>query len=120
METFEPTVEHLAHPGVDALMKKLEPLLVSGRMDNIIDLLSLGSDLVDLLDTAMVDKLAQGFEDVTALTWTVGNALRMAQAQSSDTQPPSLLGLVQLLREPQTRRGIALMLRVLNNLGRQY
>lgn len=120
METFEPTVEHLAHPGVDALMKKLEPLLVSGRMDNIIDLLSLGSDLVDLLDTAMVDKLAHGFEDVTALTWTVGNALRMAQAQSGDTQPPSLLGLVQLLREPQTRRGIALMLRVLNNLGRQY
>jgi len=117
METFEPTVEHLAHPGVDALMKKLEPLLVSGRMDNIIDLLSLGSDL---LDTAMVHKRAHGFEDVTALTWTVGNALRMAQAQSSDTQPPSLLGLVQLLREPQTRRGIALVLRVLNNLGRQY
>ncbi|KJK14985.1 DUF1641 domain-containing protein [Pseudomonas sp. NPDC087612] len=108
-----------ANPGLDALVRKLQPLLDSGRLDNVVDLLSLSADLVDLLDAAMVEKLSGLFEEATALSWNLGNALRMASAQTRNQPTPSLYGLLLLLRDPHTRRGLALVLRVLNVIGRQ-
>ncbi|CAK9888656.1 MULTISPECIES: DUF1641 domain-containing protein [Pseudomonas] len=106
--------------GLEALLRKLQPLLDSGRLDNVVDLLSLSADLVDLLDAAMIEKLAGLFEEATALSWNLGNALRMASAQTrNEPTPPSLYGLLLLLRDPHTRRGLALVLRVLNVIGRQ-
>ncbi|AZE64789.1 MULTISPECIES: DUF1641 domain-containing protein [Pseudomonas] len=106
--------------GLEALLTKLQPLLDSGRMDNVVDVLALVSDLVDMLDGAMVEKLALLFEQATAVSWNVGNAARMATAQTqAEETPPSLYGLLSLLREPDTRRGVALVLRTLNVLGRQ-
>lgn len=80
--------------GLEALLTKLQPLLDKGRMDNVVDVLALVSDLVDMLDGPMVEKLAE-------------------------ETPPSLYGLLSLLREPYTRRGLALALRTLNVIGRQ-
>ena len=56
-------------------------LLRKGRLDNIVDVLSLVSDMTDLLDAAMVEKLARLFENATAATWTVSNAVRLAKAE---------------------------------------
>ncbi|QLL16003.1 hypothetical protein [Pseudomonas chlororaphis] len=106
--------------GLETLLSKLQPLLDGGRMDNIIDALALVSDLVDLLDPALVEKLAGLFEDATAVSWSLGNALRMAKAETTaQAVPPSLYGLLSLLRETDTRRGVALILRTLNVIGRQ-
>ncbi|MFI8334661.1 DUF1641 domain-containing protein [Pseudomonas taetrolens] len=106
--------------GLEALLGKLQPLLDGGRMDNIIDVLALISDLVDLLDPAMVEKLAGLFEEATAASWSLGNALRMAATETRAQEvPPSLYGLLSMLRETDTRRGAALMLKTLNVLGRQ-
>lgn len=108
------------NPGLDILMNKLQPLIDGGRLDNIVDLISLISDMVDLLDAAMVEKLSRLFEDATAVTWNTGNAIRMARTETqNETSPPSLYGLYTLLREPDTRRGVALALRTLKILGRQ-
>lgn len=108
------------NPGLQALFSKLQPLLDGGRMDNVIDLLSLTSDLVDFLDAAMVEKLSRQFEEAVAAYWSLGNALRMAKTETSAQEvPPSLYGLLSLLREEDTRRGVALVLRTLNVLGRQ-
>ncbi|MFP3548163.1 DUF1641 domain-containing protein, partial [Rhizobium sp. SIMBA_035] len=63
-------------------MKKLQPLLDSARLDNMVDLLSLLCDLIDMLDQAMIEKLAQQFEEATAASWILGNALRMAKAET--------------------------------------
>ncbi len=41
--------------GLQALLDKLQPLIEGHRLDNLVDLLSLLSDLIDLLDPAMVD-----------------------------------------------------------------
>ncbi|AOY02314.1 hypothetical protein BJP62_11275 [Jeongeupia sp. USM3] len=106
--------------GLEALLNKLQPLLDGGRMDNIVDVLALVSDLVDLLDSALVEKLAGLFEDATAVSWSLGNAVRMAKAETSaEEAPPSLYGLLSLLREADTRRGVALALRTLNAIGKQ-
>lgn len=106
--------------GLEALLIKLQPLLDGGRMDNIVDALALVSDLVDLLDAALIEKLARVFEETTAVSWSVGNALRMAKAETvAQAAPPSLYGLLSLLRETDTRRGAELLLRTLNVIGRQ-
>jgi len=102
------------------LLSKLEPLIQSGRLDNLVDALSLVSDTVDLLDPAMVEKLALLFEQITAATWSLGNAVRMASAQTTaQTEAPSLRQLLSLLRQEDTRRGCAVALRTLNVIGRQ-
>ena len=102
------------------LLSKLEPLIQSGRLDNLVDALSLVSDTVDLLDPAMVEKLALLFEQITAAIWSLGNAVRMASAQTTaQTEAPSLRQLLSLLRQEDTRRGCAVALRTLNVIGRQ-
>ena len=106
--------------GLVALMAKLQPLIDGGRLDNLVDLLSLTSDMVDLLDAAMVEKLARLFENATAATWTVSNAVRMARAEvAAAPEPPGVYALIKLLNEPDTRKGVAVVLRTLNVIGRQ-
>lgn len=102
------------------LMAKLKPLIDGGRLDNLIDLAALASDIVDLLDAPMVEKLAQLFENATAATWAVSNTVRAVKAGSAaNEQPPSFYQLLKLLREPETRRGLGVALRTLNVIGRQ-
>ncbi|MBB1626706.1 DUF1641 domain-containing protein [Achromobacter sp. UMC71] len=102
------------------LADKLRPLADSGRLDNVVDLLALASDLVDLLDAPMVEKLGALSEQASGAAWTLANAWRAAQAQGlKEAQPPGLTGLFQLFRDEDTRRGLALALRSLQGLGRQ-
>ena len=92
----------------------------AGRLDNIADLLSLASDLVDLLDQSMVEKLALLSEQATSAAWIAANTLRDAHARTlREERPPSLTGLIGLLRDEDTRRGMAVALRALQTLGRQ-
>ena len=104
---------------LQALAVKLQPLIEGHRLDNLVDLLSLLSDIVDLLDPAMLDRLAQLFEQVTSVGWSVGNAVRVAKAELLREQPPSLKDLLRLLRDADTRRGLALVLSSLRSLGCQ-
>lgn len=119
--TPEPPLAPTDHDiALQALLKKLQPLVDGGRLDNVIDLISVTSHVVDLVDLAMVEKLAGVFEQATSASWELGNALRMAKAQTrAMEQPDSLYGLLTLLREPDTRRGVGLVLRTLNVIGRQ-
>lgn len=120
MEVTDTLALQGGNPGLEALLNKLQPLLDGGRLDNLVDLASLLSDLVDLLDAALVEKLSVQFEEATALTWTLGNAIRQARAQAREhTTAPSLYGLLMMLRDPHTRRGCALVLGVLNAIGKQ-
>jgi uncharacterized protein YjgD (DUF1641 family) len=109
-----------ATPGLAALMAKLQPLIDGGRLDNIVDVLSLVSDMTDLLDAAMVEKLARLFENATAATWTVSNAVRVAKAEvAAAPEPPGAYALIKLLNDPDTRKGVAVVLKTLNVIGRQ-
>ncbi|AUT48922.1 DUF1641 domain-containing protein [Achromobacter sp. AONIH1] len=107
-------------PGARALADRLGLLAEAGRLDNIADLLSLASDLVDLLDQSMVEKLALLSEQATSAAWIAANTLRDAHARTlREERPPSLTGLIGLLRDEDTRRGMAVALRALQTLGRQ-
>ncbi|MGN8143858.1 DUF1641 domain-containing protein [Pseudomonas sp. 22105] len=109
-----------ATPGYTALMARLQPLIDAGRLENIVDLLSLLSDLVDLLDEAMVEKLSLLVEQAAAGSWEMANALRLAKAEvAAQHQPPSVVALLKLLNDSDTRKGVAVVLKALNVIGRQ-
>ena len=65
-------------------------------------------------------KLALLSEQATSAAWIAANTLRDAHARTlREERPPSLTGLIGLLRDEDTRRGMAVALRALQTLGRQ-
>ena len=102
------------------LLDKLQPLLAGGRLDNVVDLLSLLSDLVDIADNALVEKLAGAFEGLVAAGWEGGMALKMAHTELQlDPLPANFRSLYALLRQPDTLLGLMLVLRTLQIIGQR-
>ncbi|MNE36481.1 hypothetical protein D3C80_1302920 [compost metagenome] len=105
---------------LDALLAKLDPLLATGRLDNVVDLLSLLSDITDIADNALVEKLAGGFEGVVAAGWEGGMALKMAHSELQlNTSPANYRSVYALLRQPDTLLGLMLVLRTLQIIGQR-
>ncbi|MGG4775169.1 DUF1641 domain-containing protein [Paenalcaligenes sp. Me52] len=108
-----------AMKGLEELLEKVGPLLAGGRFNRLVDLASVTADAVDMTDAYMIEKMAKAFDDVTGAVWTAGNAARMAQAQVADMKdPPSIMGLWRLAREPEVRRGLAFLFSVAGVLGK--
>ncbi len=107
--------------GVADLIGKLAPLLQGRRLHNLIDLLSAVSDVVDMADDAMIQKLMKGYENVVAGAFNISNAMNYASAQAgSEQEPPSLWqSLRRLNGDTDARRGLAIGLAMLSLLGRQ-
>lgn len=105
--------------GVFALIEKISPLLRGERLHNVVDLLSLASDGVDMLDDATIQRLMKVYEEGVGAIWTLGNAARYASATASNMPPPSLLGLAKLARQEHVRRGMHFVMIALSVLGQQ-
>jgi uncharacterized protein YjgD (DUF1641 family) len=105
---------------LDALLAKLDPLLATGRLDNVVDLLSLLSDITDIADNALVEKLAGVFEGVVAAGWEGSMALKMAHSELQlNTSPANYRSVYALLRQPDTLLGLMLVLRTLQIIGQR-
>ncbi len=105
--------------GLQELIDKLEPLLAGGRLTRMVDLLSVVCDLVDMSDDYMLEKLVRGVDDAVGGAWTMGNAARMARVQVSQMQePPSMVGLLRMARQPDARRGLAWLFTTAAVLGK--
>ena len=107
--------------GMSALVEKLAPLLQLKRFHNLIDLLSATSDVVDMADDAMVQKLMKGYEDVVAGAFNLNNLTRYASAQAgAEKEPPTVWQAMRRLnRDEDARRGLAVVLAMLGQIGRQ-
>lgn len=105
--------------GLAELLEKVAPLIQGRRLHNIVDLLSLASDMVDMSDEAMVNKLASNYEQAVGGAWTVGNAARYAANEVSQNPTPSMFGLLRASRDEDVRRGLLFTLRFLGVLGKQ-
>lgn len=104
--------------GLQELIEKIEPLIAGGRLNRLVDLMSVTADLVDMSDEYMIEKLAKAFEDTMGAAWTAGNAARMARQQVTGMkETPSLVGLLRIAREPSVRRGLTYMLAMAGVLG---
>ncbi len=106
--------------GINHLISKTAPLLQGGRFDNIIDLLSVISDNIEFLDEAALEKTTKVGEEVLALGWTTGNAVRMANAQTEALEkPPGLFQLLSSLNNPDVRRSLHFFIETMRIIGRQ-
>ncbi|EPC3467965.1 DUF1641 domain-containing protein [Enterobacter asburiae] len=78
------------------------------------------ADLLEMTDNAMVEKLAGVFEGVVTVGWEGGTALRMAWGEQINWEGDiSLRQVFAMLNDPDTRRGIMLLLRVLQITGQR-
>jgi len=101
------------------LSPRLAPLLLGERLENLVDLLALVADLVDFLDPAMIEKASSVFEEGVAVHGALSGALRLAAARTRlEAEPPGTRALWALARDADTRRGVALLLRTLQIVGR--
>ncbi|MBP6562085.1 MAG: hypothetical protein KA214_01275 [Neisseriaceae bacterium] len=106
--------------GLAELLTKIQPLIAGNRLHNLVDVLSLLSDLVDISDNAIVEKLSGVFEGVVSATWEGGSALSMAHTEMQFQQNKhSLRSTYTLLKHPDTLKGIALVLRTLQIIGKR-
>lgn len=117
--SLSPFLDEATEKGLTELLAKVTPLIQGKRFDNVIDLLSLVSDGVDLVDDAMVQKLMKGYEELIGAAWGLGNAARFAAAQTSAGTPPSPFGLLRMAGQEDVRRGLFFVLTLLAILGRQ-
>ena len=107
--------------GITELCDKLAPLLQGRRMHNVVDLLSALSDMVDLADDALVQKLTRNFEVFSSAAFNLNNTLNYAIEQAgNDPNPPSVWQSIRRINgDPDVRRGLAVATGVLAQLGRQ-
>ena len=107
--------------GIADLVGKLAPLLQGKRLHNLVDLLSALSDVVDMADDAMIQKLMKGYENVIAGAFNIGTAMDYANAQAgAEKEPPTVWQALRRLRnDDDARRGLAVGLSMLSLLGRQ-
>lgn len=106
--------------GLNELLAKLQPLIAGNRLHNIVDVLSLLSDLVDISDNAIVEKLSGVFEGVLSASWEGGSAMSMAYTELQFNQDKhTLRSTYSLLKHPDTLKGIALVLRTLQIVGKR-
>ncbi|MEQ4925115.1 hypothetical protein [Proteus hauseri] len=104
---------HLQH-----LLEKARPLLALKRFDNIVDLLSLISDSIDIIDNATVEKLSVAFEETMIPVWELSTAFNMAKKESVyQDKKYTLSSTFSLLKNPDTLKGLTIVLRTLQIIG---
>jgi len=131
-ETSSQTVEQLlkclpalqdqaTQEGFADLLEKLAPLLQGRRLHNIVDLLAATSDVIEMSDDAMLQKLMALYEDSVGGIWMLTNALRYASAQAAEnTTPPTLWQSIKKFNQNEdARRGLDVVNNILAELGRQ-
>lgn len=107
--------------GLSDLIEKAAPLIQGKRLHNIVDLLAATSDVIEMADDAMVQKLMALYEDAIGSAWTISNALRYAAAQAAhDETPPTIWqSLRRLSKDEDARRGISMAINLAAEFGRQ-
>lgn len=107
--------------GIADLIEKASPLLQGRRLHNIVDLLAAVSDVIEMTDDAIVQKLMTLYEESIGGVWAITNALQYASAQAGQREvPPTLWKSIRRLNNDENaRRGLDTAINLMSELGRQ-
>nr|WP_314267361.1 hypothetical protein [uncultured Moellerella sp.] len=104
--------------GTEHLIEKLSPLLALKRLDNIVDLISLISDLIDITDNSTIEKLSNSFEDALVPIWEISTAYNMSKMEIlHEERKYNFRTVYSLIKDPDTLKGVFLILRTLQIIG---
>jgi len=106
--------------GLESLLERIAPLMAAGRFDNIVDLLSALSDVINMTDNNMVEKLAHDYENLISIVFKMNGIMRHAtdQAAAQEELPSLWQTIRQLNKDEDARRGLLMIVNVLALLGR--
>jgi len=114
------TMDDATREGLEELLDKISPLLQGRRLHNVVDALSWLSDMIDMADEAMINKLAANYEQAIGGMWALSNAARYAANDAArQDEVPSRLGLLRAAKDEDVRRGLYMLLRFAAVFGRQ-
>jgi uncharacterized protein YjgD (DUF1641 family) len=94
-------------------------LVQTGRIDNLIDLLAVVSDQIEMTTTPIVEKMVHSIDNIATAGFVTENAVRYAKRESAKNEVPSLFGMLKLLKDEDTRKGLAFMLNLTKGIGKQ-
>ncbi|MDA3908779.1 MAG: DUF1641 domain-containing protein [Sulfurimonas sp.] len=98
---------------------KMTMLVQTGRIDNLIDLLAVVSDQIEMTTTPIVEKMVHSIDNMATAGFVTENAVRYAKRESAKNEVPSLFGMLKLLKDEDTRKGLAFMLNLTKGIGKQ-
>jgi len=106
-----------------AEMQKIEEqmamLVQTGRMNNLIDLMAVISDNIEMTNSAMVEKAVANIDNMATAAFVTENAVRYAKRENEKNEVPSLFGLLKLMKDDDTKKGLAFMLNLTKGIGKQ-
>lgn len=107
--------------GMAELITKVAPLVQGRRLHNVVDLFAAISDVIEMTDDAMLQKLMAVYEEGIGGVWAIGNAARYASAQAAQPEnPPTVWQSLQRLRKDEdARRGLSMTINLMAEMGRQ-
>lgn len=104
---------------MQAIEDKMAMLVQTGRMDNLIDILAVVSDQIEMTTTPIVEKMVHSVDNIASAGFVTENAVRYAKRESAKNEVPSLFGMLKLLKDEDTRKGLAFMLNLTKGIGKQ-
>ncbi len=104
---------------MQAIEDKMTMLVQTGRIDNLIDLLAVVSDQIEMTTTPIVEKMVHSIDNIASAGFVTENAVRYAKRESAKNEVPSLFGMLKLLKDEDTRKGLAFMLNLTKGIGKQ-
>jgi len=112
-------VEVVKTKEMQELEAKMTMLVQTGRIDNLIDLLAVVSDNIEMTTQPMVEKMISTVDNMATAGFVTENAVRYAKRETAKNETPSLLGMLKLLKDEDTRKGLAFVLNLTKGIGKQ-
>ncbi len=112
-------IEVLKTKEMQELEDKMTMLIQTGRIDNLIDLLAVVSDNIEMTTQPMVEKMIGTVDNLTTVGFIVENAVRYAKRENSKDSKQTLFGLLRLIKDEETLKGLSFMLNLTKGIGRQ-
>jgi len=101
------------------LEAKMTMLVQTGRIDNLIDLMAVVSDNIEMTTQPMVEKMTGTIDNIATAGFITENAVRYAKRETAKNETPSLFGMLKLLKDEDTRKGLSFMLHLTKGIGKQ-
>ena len=112
-------IEVKKSPEMKELEDKMTMLIQTGRIDNLIDLMAVVSDNIEITTQPMVEKMIATIDNMATAGFITENAVRYAKRETSKNEVPGLLGLLKLMKDDDTRKGLSFMLHLTKGIGKQ-
>lgn len=101
------------------LEAKMTMLVQTGRIDNLIDLMAVVSDNIEMTTQPMVEKMIGTIDNMATAGFITENAVRYAKRETEKNEVPGILGLLKLMKDEDTRKGLSFMLNLTKGIGKQ-